>query len=191
VVIQQFDVSCMADIRSQGIDYRNGWGAARHSLIVQLGTFKYTNLPPKFLGRLAQRRRSTGRVEGLERQGPALLSVTPRAIGVTRQLLPGVWRLSGISAGLVEHGSRTFRASERQCDKYGDRARGPAPHVRRSRTQDRLYPLSRDSGTNVRFPLAREQATYSLLRVSGLMSRKLPAFQAFTLPGFSTTHTSS
>jgi hypothetical protein len=58
-------------------------------------------------------------------------------------------------------------------------------------TQQRLYPFSKDSGTNVRFPLAREQATYSLLRVSGLISRKLPAFQAFTLPEFSTTHTSS
>lgn len=42
----------------------------------------------------------------------------------------------------------------------------------------------------VRFPRAREHATYSLLRVSELMSRKLPAFQAFTVEGFRTPQTS-
>ena len=65
-----------------------------------------------------------------------------------------------------------------------------APRYSHVRSQERLYAFSNDSGTNVRLPLAREQATYSLLRVSGLIVRKLPACHAFTFPGFRATHTS-
>lgn len=65
-----------------------------------------------------------------------------------------------------------------------------ARRSRRQRPQVRLKALSKVSGTKVSLPLAREQATYNLLRVSGLIVRKLPACHAFTFPGFRTTHTS-
>lgn len=50
--------------------------------------------------------------------------------------------------------------------------------------------LQQGLGDEGELALAREQATYSLLRVSGLIVRKLPACHARTFPGFRTTHTS-
>ncbi len=50
--------------------------------------------------------------------------------------------------------------------------------------------LSRDSGMNVRLPLAREHATYSLFLVLALRSPRVSAWNALTLEELSTTHTS-
>jgi len=127
-----------------------------------------------------------------ERQRTGLLRFTPSAS------VPAVHNLPRASSGHPGSaparsrwaGGQSWPASPTAIDAATAPGKSAA-NERRGNTQERLYPFSSDSGTNVRLPLAREQATYSLLRVSGLMTRKLPAFQAFTLPGFSTTHTSA